>query len=218
MSEPPDRSAGLHTNVAGRERELRAMADGVRRLVRVVTSNTASQEETARAAGRIAALAEELESLVPDTVPPRYSMAGQPREPQDIFPYDAVLGSYNPIALPVRVAWEPPRAIAHARFDTPYEGPPGCVHGAVLAGVFDQVFNVVNLMAEVPGPTASLSLEYERMTPLHADLRFEAWVESIDGRKVTTVGHALHEDQLTVKARGLFITLDPKSIEQMKRR
>ncbi|GAF70285.1 unnamed protein product, partial [marine sediment metagenome] len=82
----------------------------------------------------------------------------------------------------------------------------------------DQVFNVANLMAEVPGPTATLSLEYERMTPLHVELRFEAWVESIDGRKVTTVGHALHEDQVTVKARGLFIKLDPKGIEQMRRR
>ena len=208
----------MHANITGRERELRAMADAVRRLVRVVTENTATREETAAAAERLAALAGELESLIPESVPPRYALTGEPRAPGDIFPYDAVLGAYNPIALPVETQWEPPRAIGRARFDTPYEGPPGCVHGAVLAGVFDQIFNVANLMAEVPGPTATLSLEYLRKTPLREDLRFEAWIESVDGRKVTTVGHVLHDGVVTVKARGLFVTLDSEGLRRMRER
>lgn len=206
----------LHSNIAGRERELRAMADAVRRLVRVVTNNVATADETAAAATRIEALAGELEALVPEDTPSRYSLSGPPTEPHDYFPYDGVLGIYNPIALPVQMDWQPPRAVGLARFDTPYEGPPGCVHGAVLAGVFDAVFNVANLMTDVAGPTASLSLEFERMTPLGAPLRFEGWVDAVDGRKVSTVGHVLCEGEITVKARGLFIAFDRDSMDRMR--
>jgi acyl-coenzyme A thioesterase PaaI-like protein len=206
----------LHVSITGRERELRAMADAVRRLVRIVTGNRASAADTASAARRISELADELEPLVSAAPPSRYDLRGTPVEVEDYFPYDPVLGPYNPIALPVRVAWEPPRAVGVASFDTPYEGPPGCVHGAVLAGVFDQVFNAANLRAGVPGPTAELHLEYRRPTPLHAELRFEAWVASVDGRKVRGEGRVLHGDEVTVRATGLFIAVDMERIQKLR--
>ena len=91
--------ASQHPTVAGRERELRALADAVRRLVRVATASDADAETTARAADRIAALAGELESLVPAEPPPRYSRIDGPLEPHDAFPYDVVSGLYNPLAV-----------------------------------------------------------------------------------------------------------------------
>ena len=208
----------LHTNVAGRERELLAMSDEVRRLVRVVTGNTLSRAATAEAAARLAALADDLEAGLPDTPPHRYAMRGMPSDPQDFFPYDPVVGPYNPLALPLELGWEDPRVVGRARFDTPYEGPPGCVHGAVLAGVFDQLLNAANLMARCAGPTAQLRLTFEKPTPLHAELRFESWIESLDGRKVTTVGHALHDGEVTVRARGLFVALTDRDLDRMSDR
>jgi hypothetical protein len=72
-----------HPNVAGRERELRAMADAVRRLVRITTNNTGDAAWTADAAARIAAVADALEPALPAVPPPCYS-GGAPQEPHDI--------------------------------------------------------------------------------------------------------------------------------------
>jgi acyl-coenzyme A thioesterase PaaI-like protein len=207
----------LHPNASGRERELRALADAVRRVIRATVTHQGGAEETAEIAARVEAIAETLESRVPVRQPDRY-MSGfrvEDPEPHDVFPFDAVLGLYNPVALPIEMKWVPPKAIGHAHFDDPYEGPPGCVHGAILAGAFDQVFNVANISSGTAGPTAKLTLEYRRPTPLHADLVFEAWVDKVEGRKVTTVGHVLHDGQITVKSHGLFIMVDPDRIQAL---
>lgn len=200
------------------------MADAVRRLIRITTANAASAQETARAATALGALADELESLVPQTAPPRYAgfdpggTPGGARDPRDLFPYDVVLGPYNPLALPVEVEWQPPRAVGRARFSTPYEGPPGCVHGAVLAGAFDQVFVFATLMSGPAGPTASLSLEYRAPTPLGEPLVFEGWVERVEGRRIETAGEVRHGERVPAVARGVFIAVDRERILRMAER
>ena len=192
-----------HPNVAGRERELRSMADAVRRLVTITVSHSADAATTADAARRLHALADELAPLVPDPAPSRYGGSGE--HPHDHFQYDAVLGLYNPLALPVELSWEPPLAVGRARFGIAYEGPPGLVHGAVIAGVFDQVCNVANVENQVAGPTATLSISYRRPTRLDVDLAVEAWVERVDGRKVTTLARLVQDGEVTCEAEGLFI-------------
>jgi len=206
--------AAIHPNVAGRERELRAMADAVRRLVRITTNNTGDAAWTADAALRIASLADALEPALPAVPPPRYG-GGAPEEPHDIFPYDVMLGIYNPLALPIEMEWQPPLAVGRARFDTPYEGPPGCVHGAVLAAAFDQVINIANIHSGTAGPTRTLSLEYKKPTPLGAPLLFEGWVESVDGRKITSRARVRHAGEVTVEAQGLFILVDRERVMRL---
>jgi hypothetical protein len=203
----------LHPGARGRERELRALADSVRRLIDITVKNVATSEWTAAAAAEIDALADRLQAQVPAEILPRY--AGPPehdRDPHDYFQFDCMLGLYNPIALPVEMEWQAPRAIGRACFGTPYEGPPGCLHGAILAGVFDQVFNVANLMGDVAGPTVELSLRYKKPTPLHTPLVFEAWVESAEERRTTTRGHVRHGDTVTVEAVGVFARIDRNRI------
>ena len=55
------------------------------------------------------------------------------------------------------------------------------------------------------GPTASLQLHYRRPTPLQVPLRFEAWQDRVEGRRVYTRGRLLVGDRTTVEAEGLFI-------------
>jgi acyl-coenzyme A thioesterase PaaI-like protein len=198
--------ASTHPSIAGRERELRSLADGVRRLNAAVVANTADAQETAQFAAAVHALADAFEHTLPETPPPRYAGGEHPDdlEPHDVFPYDSVLGIYSPLALPVEVEYTDGRAIGLAHFTTPYEGPPGCVHGAVIAGVFDQVFNVANIMGGTAGPTSMLTLRYRRPTPLRAALRFEAWVEDVTDDRVTSRGRALHDGVVTVEAEGRF--------------
>jgi hypothetical protein len=207
--------ASIHPNVAGRERELRAMADAVRRLVRITTNNAGDAAWTADAAQRIAAVADALEPALPAVPPPRYGAVRPPEEPHDVFPYDVMLGIYNPLALPIEMEWQPPRAVGRATFDTPYEGPPGCVHGAVLAAAFDQVINIANIHSGTAGPTRTLSLEYKKPTPLGVPLEFEAWVEAVDGRKIKSRAVVRHAGAVTVEAHGLFILVDRERVMRL---
>jgi len=195
-------------HVAGRERELRALADGVRRLVDYTVRHVASPDVTAGLAAQIDAIADEFEEFLPAAAPHKYgSFDTATSHPHDHFQFDSVLGLYNPLALPVRMTWQPPLAIGHARFGSAYEGPPGCVHGGVISGVFDQVFNVANLKNGVAGPTANLSIDYRNPTPLLRDLVFEGWVDRVESRKVFTRGRVVHDGQVTAEAQGLFIRI-----------
>ena len=209
--------ASTHPAIRGREFELRALSDALRRLVAIAVTNTASAEETAAAARELDALADRLQPTVSAAFPPRYAPEGTPVDPHDFFQYDVMLGLYNPLALPIEMEWHPPRALGFARFTTPYEGPPGCVHGAVLAGAFDQVFNVANLKSGSAGPTRELHLTYLRPTPLNADLVFEGQVEGVEGREITTLGRVRCGDKVTVEARGLFVMVSRERVERMAR-
>ena len=212
MSEGRSAPRSNHPNIAGREASLLALSDAVRRLVRVVTTNTGDRAWTEAAARDVAGLAERLSEALPEEPPSRYGNLRAPETTEELFPYDPVLGPFNPLALPVEVVWEPPRAVGTAVFDTPYEGPPGCLHGAIIAAVFDQVFNVANIFSGQAGPTASLSLRYRRPTPLGRPLRFEAKVEGVDGRRLTSRGSLHCEGELTVEAEGVFIVTDVSRI------
>ena len=105
--------------------------------------------------------------------------------------------------------------VATATYGAAYEGPPGCVHGGMIAAAFDQVFNVANLMLGNPGPTASLQLHYRRPTPLGVALRFEGWQERLDGRRVHVRGRLLAGDRVTVEASGVFVVVPVERILAM---
>ncbi len=206
-----------HPRIAGRETELRAMADAVRRLVAITVDSDTDAATTAAAAARLHALADELASMVRDPEPVKHGGSGPAGEshPHDHFPFDAVLGIYNPLALPVEMTWEPPLAVGRARFPSAYEGPPRCVHGAIIAAAFDQVFNVANLKSGVAGPTAYLHVDYKRPTRLRRDLRFEGWIERREGRKVFCRGRIVQDGEVTCEAEGLFVNIPAAEIARL---
>ena len=71
------------------------------------------------------------------------------------MPYDVVVGPFNPVALPVVLDFEPPKALGRGVFGVTYEGAPGCVHGAVLAATFDIILTAANAIEGSTGPTVS---------------------------------------------------------------
>ena len=48
----------------------------------------------------------------------------------------------------------------HVTFGRAYQGPPGQVHGGVIAGVYDQVLGLANFVVGRPGFTGTLSVRY----------------------------------------------------------
>ena len=148
--------------------------------------------------------------------------ARRPRRPPDLsqaaqeyFPTSPIIGWENPIAPPVTV-WTVDgegggyREIrGTAWFDYPYEGPPTCVHGGVIAETFDELLGAANIAAENPGMTGTLTVRYRKPTPLRTDLRLEARCTGRDGRKISTWAGIYHGDVLTAEADGIFIEVVP---------
>jgi len=137
------------------------------------------------------------------------------RPPQDFFPTSPISGMINPIAPPVLVTvvdgveGGPREILAQVNFDYPYEGPPTCVHGGVIAATFDEIMGAANMVAGHPAMTGTLTIRYRKPTPLCTDLRIEARCLGHEGRKVRTWAGMYDGDLLTAEAEGVFIEADP---------
>ena len=204
---------GLRERLAATGAELERLVSGTRQLIDATVVADAPADVLATAAGDLERILETLRPFIPTERPPRFPEAAA--TPEELMPFDPVMGRMSPLAPPITFTWEDPKAIGHVRFGSPYEGPPGCVHGGIIAGAFDQVFNVANLMRGIAGPTARLAMRYRRPTPLHAELRFEGWQERVEGKRVYAAGRLLAGDDVTVEAEGVFVQVPIERIMQM---
>lgn len=196
------------------------MAEELRRLIRLSVSTAPPAEETAALTAQLAAVADRLEAHRPDVPLPRFmgpDEDGPPSGPplKATMPFDMVVGGFNPLALPVELAFDPPRALGHATFNVAYEGAPGCVHGGALAATFDIVFTAANAMAQASGPTVRLDVHYRRPTLIDEEAVFEAWVTEVTARRVFSRGRIVQGGTVTVEADGEFAILDHARIHQM---
>lgn len=116
-----------------------------------------------------------------------------------------VAGARNPFAPPLVVDWDGEEASTAGTLGAAYEGPPGCVHGGIIAAVLDQVLGTVPACVGLPGLTAYLHTTYERPTPLGA-ISSRARIAERDGWKIRVEGE-LYDDagRVTARADGLFV-------------
>ena len=133
--------------------------------------------------------------------------------PGDFFPNSPMSGWANPLSPPISI-WaaedEDGRFIqGRAIFTIPYEGPPTCVHGGMVALLFDEILGNANLVAGRPGMTGTLTVRYRRPTPLLTPLELEARQVSVDGRKIHTVATISVNGEVTAEATAVFIEVPP---------
>jgi acyl-coenzyme A thioesterase PaaI-like protein len=164
------------------------------------------------------ALAQAVEPIVArfDALPPRGARSRTPPSPSDfhdVFAGDPVMGRRNPIAPPVEVEVDGKTVRGRTNLPRQYEGPPGHVHGAIIAGIFDMMLGVANIVSANPGMTGTLEIRYINPTPLNTDLVFEAKTTGAEGRKIFAVGTCHAGDRLTAEAKGIFVL---PSIERAK--
>jgi acyl-coenzyme A thioesterase PaaI-like protein len=114
-------------------------------------------------------------------------------------------GWSNPLAPPVNSWFEDDRALATCQCGWAHEGPPGSVHGGIVAAIFDQFLGVAQLLGGQPGMTGYLHLNYHARTPLNTELRLEGSLDRCEGRKTFMRGEMYAEGVLTASAEGLFI-------------
>lgn len=106
------------------------------------------------------------------------------------------VGAFNPCFPEYELAVEGNRATGTVTFPIVYEGPPGLVHGGVLATFFDSVIQHHNCDVGVAGKTMSLLVEYRRPTPLGVPLRFEIDRETEERRITSRARLFLGDDAL----------------------
>jgi acyl-coenzyme A thioesterase PaaI-like protein len=212
-----DESEEVHPALAGRSNDLHSLAQAVRRLASLTVTNLASPSILRQSTKTLLEVADRLADHVPTKRVPRYLRTDDELGPdlEARMPFDVVIGRYNPIALPVEISLDPPRALGSATFTDVYEGPPGCVHGAVLAATFDMVLTAANTIADAAGPTASLTLRYRRPTLLDKPVHFEAAISGLDKRRTRATGRAVQDGVVTVEAEGMFVALGRDRINRL---
>ena len=215
--------AAVHPSIAGREAEMARLVAVVRRLVELTVTNQAAAAELERVAEDLELVADRFADHAAEGPPvitwmDSGGIDGQmPDAMADRMAFDVVIGPYSPLALPVVLAFEPPRAIGRATFTAPYEGPPGCIHGAVIAATFDIMLTAANILVDAAGPTVRLATRFRRPTLLHEEAVFEAWVDRREGDRTYTQGRLLQRGVVTVEAEGTFAAIDPRRIGQLSR-
>ena len=65
-------------------------------------------------------------------------------DPARFFPYSPVVGPLNPVAPPLVVTFDGERLRGRVTLSATYAGPPGAVHGGIVAMVFDELLGAVN--------------------------------------------------------------------------
>jgi acyl-coenzyme A thioesterase PaaI-like protein len=199
-----DARVPLHPSLRDRGAEVIAVAQRVRRLVQLAVVNDAPPDVLAEVAATLDGAIGCLERHVPNPIPPINGFAGEGEATYDTVAermvFDHVIGPANPMSLPVELRFEPPRAVGVATFTSPFEGPPGNVHGGVIASTFDMVLSVANMVAGVPGPTAELTIRYRRPTRLGVESVFTAEVASVGERRVLTRGVLEQDGVVCVEA------------------
>jgi len=157
---------------------------------------------------------------------------GRPKDvtPAEFFPYSPIIGPLNPVAplILFELVKDPIGArcdastgaesspasrgnemVATHVFDAPYNGPPGSVHGGVIALVFDELLGCLGALSEVGGFTGTLTIVYRSLTPIGKPIRMRAWIDRVEGVK-TFIRGTMHcdtpaPDTLCAEATGIFI-------------
>jgi len=179
------------------------LADAVRRLNEATLRTTVDHETVEEVRRQVEELTARLEkSMIEGSFGVSFTSGGRVRGYGN-----AVVGLRNPLAVPLRIVQDKDRGRARAEFELNalYEGPPGQVHGGVVALVLDQVFGEAAAAGGTPGMTGTLKLRYGLNTPL-GRCSAEAWVDRRDGVKTIVKGELRRADgTVTVTAEGIFI-------------
>lgn len=129
-----------------------------------------------------------------------------------------VMGRSNVIAPPVEFEVLPDGTLrGEVTLGLEYQGPPACVHGGVVALLFDVVLGRANFHAGQTGMTVYLDVDYSSPTPILEPLVITGRQVLVDGRKVVAEGAIHAGGRLCATAEGLFV-LPGDLLRENKRR
>lgn len=182
-----------------------SFTDSVRALADACVRTLADADALARAQAEIEAVTARLAAdQIPGTQGERSLENGIANGINDWG--NTVVGVRNPMALPLDFTFDGEKLSADFFPGAVYEGPPGHMHGGVIALLLDQALGTLAGEIGKPGLTGNLTVDYRRPTKLNTRLRIEAWHHRTEGVKTWTKGAILNADgEVCAEGTGLFI-------------
>lgn len=188
-----------------KDSDLYQLIKETRNLIHLSVMLDAPSEVLVEARQQLVKLTDSLKGYTGKRALPQFYGDFPADDPNSFLPYSPFSGRFNPLAPPVEYVIEGDKLIGEITLDAAYEGPPKCVHGGIISGIYDQLLSVLSVTKQLGGPTAYLNVSYIKPTPLHSPLRFEAWIESVEDKKVLIKGTCYSGDEEVTRCEGLFI-------------
>jgi uncharacterized protein (TIGR00369 family) len=92
-----------------------------------------------------------------------------------------------------------------------YEGPPGYVHGGIIATLLDETMSKAVRSHGLVAMTRQMEVDYQRPVPSSTSIRLEGRVSASEGRKHWTEAKILSsEGTVLAHGKGLFIEIRPR--------
>jgi acyl-coenzyme A thioesterase PaaI-like protein len=195
--------------------QRRRIAAAAQRLNDALIRIEAGPEELEDWAGRLEALADQVEGherrSSRDANRKLFTGQATAADVYDMMDYDAVGGLSNPIAP--QLVWhrdEPEGVEGTVTLGEAYMGPPGRVHGGVLAWLMDSALSRAMHAAHRLGVTGTLTLRYRAASRINRELTCKAWLVGQEGRKLFIEGGVWQDGEQTVEAEGIWLI--PKAL------
>ncbi|CAM8650672.1 PaaI HGG motif-containing thioesterase, possibly involved in aromatic compounds catabolism [Acidimicrobiia bacterium] len=200
--------------VTREQHSARAAAGAVRRMIRALETTTASVDELDELVGVLDSITAGIETD-PDQSTGEGDTSLSIRQAHRLRERSPFIGQANPVALPLEMEFLDGRIEAKVEFGTLFEGPPGCLHGGYIAGIFDEVLGAAQTFSGQAGMTGRLTVHYRSPTPLDTELTLKAELVSVSGRKILCKGSLWAGERLCAEAEGLFIAFSRERIAEL---
>jgi acyl-coenzyme A thioesterase PaaI-like protein len=111
------------------------------------------------------------------------------------------------------VSGESITATSHLQLDRMHEGPPGHIHGGIVAALLDEAMSKLNRPLNVLAMTRHMEVDYLRPAPLYQPLVLVSRHLRREGRKLFHQAELQHPDgTILARGQGLFIAIDEKTL------
>ena len=123
-------------------------------------------------------------------------------------------GQENPTGLRLKFfVDEDHRIVCPVRVPRRFEGPPGHVHGGVIATLLDEAMSKANRQFGVVAMTRHMEVEYLRPVPLVTRLELSARHVASEGRRHHCEAQICDASgAILARGKGLFIAVDPATV------
>jgi hypothetical protein len=178
---------------------------GLRKVSSKIVRLGGSLDALTSTADQVEALLASLDGVTQARAMESYRFAFDLDRPNDVLPFNPATGEFNPVAPSLKMSVERKKLLIHCEFPNCYESAPDTVQGGMVAAVYDQLLAYAVMVEGLTGPTLSIRVNFLKPTPINEPLRFEAAVDSIDGKKYSVKGSCYRGEEKVTEAEALIL-------------
>lgn len=185
--------------------ECARIVDGVRAINTRIVRLSGSVADLAAAADAVDALSAALDAVTQRRAMETFRYRFDRDDPNAVMPFNPATGAFNPLAPKLAMRVEGDKLVADLVFPGNYESAPDTVQGGMVTACFDQLLAFAVMVHGKTGPTTSLTVRFVKRTPIDQPLRFEAWVDTVDGEQFSVRGSCFHGEVKVSEAEALVL-------------